>query len=120
MPSLRIGDLRIGDVERDAAAEALSAHYAAGRLDRVELEERLSATYAAKTGDELQPLLADLPSTAAPSQQRRRVGPPPFPALLVLILVVASIAAISNGYPPVFLLFVLWMWRGRRMHRSWR
>ncbi|GAB3679390.1 hypothetical protein GCM10027589_49690 [Actinocorallia lasiicapitis] len=54
-------DLRIGDTERTAATEALQQHYAEGRLDADELEERLDATLSAKTEGELRAVLRDLP-----------------------------------------------------------
>jgi hypothetical protein len=53
--------LRIGDAERVAAASALGDHFAAGRLDQVEFDERLGKAYAARTFEDLEPLFADLP-----------------------------------------------------------
>jgi hypothetical protein len=53
--------VRIGNVERQAAVRELGEHYAAGRLDTAEYEERTSAAYAARTADDLGPLFADLP-----------------------------------------------------------
>ena len=128
-----MANLRIGDLERDAAAESLSAHYAAGRLDRVELDDRLAAVYAAKTGGELTPLFADLPgSRVAPvalAEVRRAPvhrGPSFHPVFLLLgFFLVASllanaVGAIVHGYPPVLLfLAAFWIVRGRRRH-GWR
>jgi Flp pilus assembly protein TadB len=54
--------LRIGDAERNDAAEALSQHYSAGRLDDTELKERLDRAMRAKTGADLSGLMTDLPS----------------------------------------------------------
>jgi hypothetical protein len=53
--------LRIGDAERDAAATDLGEHYAAGRLTIDELNERLDATFSAKTFGQLTRIMADLP-----------------------------------------------------------
>ncbi|MGH9101009.1 MAG: DUF1707 SHOCT-like domain-containing protein, partial [Acidimicrobiales bacterium] len=53
--------LRIGDAERNAAADALSQHYSAGRLDDAELKERLDRAMSARTGADLGGLMADLP-----------------------------------------------------------
>lgn len=53
---------RIGDAERDAAAGYLRDHLAAGRLDPVEFDERLSRALTAKTAADLEPLFADLPA----------------------------------------------------------
>ncbi len=66
--------MRAADADRDAVADALCAHGAAGRLDVPELEERLAAALAAGTLDELDHLLADLPGgrSAAPPAS---VGP---------------------------------------------
>ncbi|MGI8881161.1 MAG: DUF1707 SHOCT-like domain-containing protein [Jatrophihabitans sp.] len=53
--------LRIGNAERDRAAELLGEHFRAGRLDVVEYDERVSAAYAAYTDADLLPLFTDLP-----------------------------------------------------------
>src|SRR5690348_6779563 len=58
------GELRIGDAERDAVAAALHEHYAQGRLDREELDERLSAALSAKTVGDLRQVTRDLPPSA--------------------------------------------------------
>lgn len=59
---------RIGDAERQAAVTELSDHYAAGRLDRAEFDQRSEAALTARTGAELVPLFADLPSTRQPTE----------------------------------------------------
>ncbi|MFI0484911.1 DUF1707 domain-containing protein [Actinomadura sp. 9N215] len=56
---------RIGDAERDVFVAALHTHYAAGRLDAAELDERLSAALAAKTIEDLTHVVRDLPSEGA-------------------------------------------------------
>jgi hypothetical protein len=66
----RNGNLRIGDTERDTAMTRLRDHYAAGRLTTVEMVSRLDAALAARTQQQLDDLLADLPRPA-----------PPFPPL---------------------------------------
>lgn len=65
--------LRIGSAEREAAARALGEHYAQGRLDQQEYEERTTAAYAARTSDDLVPLFEDLPH----DEQTTAVLPPP-------------------------------------------
>ncbi|MCO5993500.1 DUF1707 SHOCT-like domain-containing protein [Actinoallomurus rhizosphaericola] len=60
------GELRIGDAERDAVASALHEHFAQGRLDREELDERLSAALAAKTVGDLRQVTRDLPGSPDP------------------------------------------------------
>jgi hypothetical protein len=52
---------RASDMDRHNVAERLRAAAGDGRLSLDELEERLEATYGAKTYGELEPLLADLP-----------------------------------------------------------
>jgi Domain of unknown function (DUF1707) len=53
--------VRIGDAERDVFVRALHDHYAAGRLEQAELEERLNAAVAARTVDELAHAVRELP-----------------------------------------------------------
>ncbi|MBI1758354.1 MAG: DUF1707 domain-containing protein [Actinobacteria bacterium] len=53
--------VRIGNAEREAAARALGDHFAAGRLDQAEFDERVGAVYAARTHAELAVLFTDLP-----------------------------------------------------------
>jgi hypothetical protein len=53
--------VRASDAERERALRALRAHYAAGRLDADELEERVAKATVARYRHELQALLADLP-----------------------------------------------------------
>ena len=52
---------RVGDQERTAVCEELSAQFALGRLDPAELEHRLSAAITAQTRRDLGLLLGDLP-----------------------------------------------------------
>lgn len=56
------GQLRVGDAERERVTDLLAEHHAAGRLTMAELDERLGATLAARTRDDLVAPLADLPS----------------------------------------------------------
>jgi hypothetical protein len=67
--------LRASDDDRDRTASLLREHHAAGRLNVDEFQERLDATYEAKTIGQLQELLADLPSIDLyhlPEQSMRR------------------------------------------------
>ena len=52
------GGIRIGDAERERAAEALGEHLRAGRLNVGEYDERLTEAFAARTADDLTPLFA--------------------------------------------------------------
>src|SRR4051794_25208886 len=100
-------DLRVGDAERDAVADRLAAHAAAGRLDVGELERRLDAVHAAVVRRDLVEVEADLPVGAR--RARARVSPP---AILVAVgaalTISASVAAGHPLIPPLFVAVVLW------------
>ena len=55
------GDLRCSDTDRERVAEALREAAGEGRLTLSELEERLEATFKARTYGDLQPITRDLP-----------------------------------------------------------
>jgi len=69
--------LRISDADRHKVAELLRDAAAEGRLDLEELDERLEATYAAKTYGDLVPITIDLPAhgeqPSMPVQRRETV-----------------------------------------------
>ena len=75
--------LRISDSERHQVAEILREAAGEGRLDIDELDQRLEATYAARTYADLVPITLDLPAhphqrpAARPRRRRRRVVPGP-------------------------------------------
>jgi hypothetical protein len=58
--------IRIGDAEREQAVQALGDHFAQGRLEPHEFEERMTAAYAARTAADLEVLFDDLPRPDAP------------------------------------------------------
>jgi hypothetical protein len=61
--------LRISDADRHQVAEILREAAGEGRLELDELDERLEATYAARTYADLVPITADLPAhPARPAQ----------------------------------------------------
>ncbi|MEV0906057.1 DUF1707 SHOCT-like domain-containing protein [Streptomyces hokutonensis] len=64
-----VPELRASDADRERVAEVLRDAVAEGRLDMEEFEERLEATYKARTYGELTPITADLPAPG--------VAPPP-------------------------------------------
>ncbi|MFG3657272.1 DUF1707 domain-containing protein [Streptomyces sp. NPDC047706] len=55
-------ELRASDADRERVAEVLRDALAEGRLDMTEFEERLDATYQARTYGELTPITRDLPA----------------------------------------------------------
>ena len=68
-------ELRVSDADRERAADRLRAAAGEGRLTPVELEERLEGAFSARTGADLEPLVADLPEPAAapPRREPRRL-----------------------------------------------
>ncbi|WP_406330342.1 DUF1707 domain-containing protein [Streptomyces sp. NBC_00203] len=58
-------ELRASDADRERVSEQLRDALAEGRLDMEEFEERLEATYKARTYGELAPITRDLPGSAA-------------------------------------------------------
>jgi Domain of unknown function (DUF1707) len=55
------GELRVSDAERDLAVSELSRAFQVGRLTTEEFQQRSEQAFAARTGNELTALLADLP-----------------------------------------------------------
>lgn len=120
------GTLRVGDAERDEAARALGDHFASGRLEREEYDERLEQAFAARNGNDLMALFRDMPQPrGAASQVRRhheRRGPriPFLPVLLVLI----GLAIVFNAGWIVWvglgalLLVKKFQWERRNRQRS--
>lgn len=64
--------LRVSELERQRATEALSDAYSQGRLDEVELDRRLTAVMTAKTRRDLNASLYGIPPAVRPV----RVQPP--------------------------------------------
>jgi hypothetical protein len=123
------GNLRVSDAERDEVARALSQHYADGRLDQSEFNERIELTMAAKTRADLGPLLADLPPLTAagtgrggraqPDRSSRpgRLRPTIFIVAAVVLLSVAASAVIHPHIPWVVIGLVIFLVsRQRRRH----
>ena len=65
--------MRISDADREQVTARLRDHYAAGRLNSEELEERITAALNAKTYGDLRRIMVDLPEPAP-------VGANPGPA----------------------------------------
>ena len=93
-------DVLASDPEREVVVEALRAAATEGRLDAVELEERLGLAYAARTRADLVPLLADLPAAAPPRARPRPEREAPWfaPVIPLAILLVAIWALTGAGY----------------------
>lgn len=61
------GDLRVSDADRDRAVSGLSEAFQAGRITAEEFGQRSGQALAARTGQELTVLLADLPPERVPA-----------------------------------------------------
>src|SRR3954451_19507158 len=97
-------ELRLSDADREDAIARLSEHYAAGRLDKDEFDERSDAIWTARTGADLAPIFADLePATSRPGPGRPRDGGMRVPLLPVLFVLIA-LTAITH-VPFVLLAF---------------
>src|SRR5258708_19561461 len=59
--------LRVSDAEREAVSGRLAEHFAAGRLDQAEFDDRVGRAMSAKTRGDLRDLFADLSETGAPA-----------------------------------------------------
>jgi len=128
-------ELRIGDREREAAATALGEHFAEGRIDREEYDERSAVVWSARTAADLRPVFADLPGPhhAALGRARPALGPAPagLPRrtsptssggfrvpLLPLLLIVVGVAVLVNGWPVLLVAGLFWFVVVRRIrHR---
>ncbi len=111
--------LRIGDAERDATVSALGDHFAAGRLTRVELDERVDRAMQARVQGDLAPLLADLPplQPAAPPPHARTPAFGPGLWLLFPVAVLAVVAGSAMLHGPWLLVLLIWM---SMAHFAWR
>ncbi len=65
------GGLRASDEQREQAAQEIREHYAAGRINDDELDQRVQAVYQAQTEEQLRKLRADLPALPPTPQQQR-------------------------------------------------
>jgi Domain of unknown function (DUF1707) len=102
--------LRVSDAERQQVVDRLAQHFAEGRLDQAEFDERSSRAMTAKTRADLGGLFDDLPETGAPAvpdlPRRRRRHPILALALIVVIaLAVAHVLAWATFGVP-------WLWLG--------
>lgn len=111
-----MADLRVSDQDRDLAAQQLRDHFAVGRLSEDELNERVQRAYTAKTQQQLEDLLTDLPALPATRHElkaelveRRRhlqrrliqeAGGSATPFVICTIIWIASGA--SGGFWPIW------------------
>ncbi|MBA8795356.1 hypothetical protein FHX74_002992 [Friedmanniella endophytica] len=93
---------RVGDLERSAVADALGAHYAAGRLDPDDFDHRAGQALRAVSRRDLDVLLADLPPL--PPVPPTPTAHPPVPwrgadvlAILIMISCLGLAAVLLLG-----------------------
>jgi hypothetical protein len=109
--------LRVSDADRERAMADLAGHYADGRLDHEEYDERLDAIWTARTRADLAVLFSDLPRPepvrpVAPAGRQVRSPRARIPMLPVLaLLVVLSLLL----HAPLWLLIfpIMLLRRGR-------
>jgi len=96
---------RVSDAERDAVVEQLRLNMADGRLDIEEYGERVAATLAARTGADLQAVLADLPQVVPPEEavRKRRASVRailvPYLAVNLFLVVIWAISGFGYFWP---------------------
>ena len=96
--------LRVGDAERGRVVDQLADHHAAGRLTLEEFEERMSAAWTARAGDELEVLVRDLPALPrparpAPARPRLALDSPTRTYLAVIALLWVIWLVTGANYP---------------------
>jgi Domain of unknown function (DUF1707) len=113
--------IRVSDADRDHTVARLREHFAEGRLQPDELDERISAALSARTVGDLRRVMADLPEPG-PVLPRAAQGPqwggPPVmmrrrPRMLPLLLLpVLTVMLLSSGGWVAFRIFpaILLFW----------
>jgi hypothetical protein len=115
--------MRASDADRDRAAALLREHHAAGRLTVDEFQERLDATYQAKTLGDIDQLMADLPSIDLyhlPDESMRRTAsrPPAVRPGEHGRLSAAWRAAWGSWASVSLVLFVIWLTTAVANHQA--
>jgi hypothetical protein len=127
---VRRSNLRASDADREQIAERLRKAAAEGRLLAEELEQRIGATFAARTYGELDALVDDLPDDRLAAPRPRSVmrlsGPVAAVAITLAAVAVVAIAALvitgtvlAGG---AWILFGVWFFgcRGSRCRSRYR
>jgi Domain of unknown function (DUF1707) len=113
--------IRVSDADRDRVTGQLRDHFAAGRITPGELDQRLSAALNAKTFGDLRRIMADLPGPvpaplgAAPPPLRAPPAwavrrHPPFPPLILLVLLAALLIPGTGWLLAAFVNVILLFW----------
>ncbi len=118
--------IRVSDADRERVTTKLRDHFAAGRLNREELDERITAALNAKTVGDLRQVMTDLPGDGTeraglapaggltwatrPGPVYRRRGPRVLPVALLVLLAAVLLPAgpwLLFAIFPLFLMFML-------------
>ena len=126
--------MRVSDAERAEVADRLSRHYADGRLDQAEFDERMGRAMNARTQGDFDGLFADLPDLPRPGatppvpvshQPSRSNSPMSRIAMLILIIVAAIVVShlVFNSFffPWLLIALVAFLWlrhHERNHHRA--
>jgi hypothetical protein len=129
------GGYRVGDTDRNRVADLLKEAHAAGYLNLEEVDERLGSALAARTRDELDRLVVDLPPewrarqepgrqpATRPPRQGRALRPEAIwlVPLLVVVVGLLTVAVLTRGlyFFPWPLLWIFFFF-GRRGRAGWR
>jgi len=104
--------MRAGDKDRQRVVEHLGKHFAEGRLTVQEFDERAVRAHASVYLDELPALTADLPPDPEPPRRSTRSSmrvPGVVVLLIAMLLAWSMVAAVVYGVPPLFGLFLLFL-----------
>jgi hypothetical protein len=109
VPRFRYGytdqHIRVSDAQRTEVADRLAAHFAEGRLNQAEFDERVAQAMNAKTRGDLSGLFDDLPEPGPvriPGRPGRRQHSPAHPVRhyvnpLFLVLLIVVITAVGTA-----------------------
>jgi len=92
---------RLSDADRQAVTDLLSQHFADGRLDQAEFDERVGRAMTAKTQADLSGLFADLPGAGAPAVPERPRRTHRHPVLLIALVVIIALVAVHTVLVPL-------------------
>jgi hypothetical protein len=109
--------MRVSDAERQAVTDRLAEHFASGRLDQAEFDERSTRAMNAKTRADLNGLFDDLPEGGMPGMGLPETGAPAatgfprrrhrHPILLVGLIILVALAAGHVVFPLLWIGFLV-------------
>jgi hypothetical protein len=108
--------MRVSDAERQAVADRLAEHFASGRLDQAEFDERSTRAMNAKTRADLNGLFDDLPEGGQPGLGLPETGAPAgvcaprrrfrHPVLLAGLVILIALTAGHVIFPLLWIGFL--------------